>query len=137
MGRIRLLTLFLFLLICPASYGQSLLVHGFSVHTVGEHNNRNFGVGYVTADNIAFGVYKNSEYATSGYIGYRFNFANDFGLVVGGATGYRNRSISPLFMPFVRFPLDWFSIIVGISPYKDTDLGKIGLLVHTAVEYKW
>jgi len=127
---------FLFFLSFPAK-AQSLIVHGLSYHSAGQHNNYNYGIG-VRADNGAvFGVYQNSEYRSTAYVGYKYDFNDYLAITVGGAIGYSNKVITPLLMPTVSIPVGKISFLFGISPFRSLDVDRVGILVHSMIEYRW
>ena len=39
-------------------------------------------------------------------------------------------------MPTISMPFNGFSIVLGVMPYYDPDAKKLGLVVHTMLEFK-
>jgi hypothetical protein len=135
MGRVSLFFLFLFSF-CSSSYAQSFIFNGPSHHSVGQHNNLNYGVSYKTDRNLIFGAFQNSEYRASAHLSYEVQLADSFSIVVGGATGYSGRAVSLVFLPTYRITLDPFAILISSTPFYDTTLNKVGLLFHLMLEFK-
>lgn len=118
------------------SKAQSVIIHGVSHHTVGEHNNNNFGVGYRTVDGAIFGAYHNSEGGGSVYAGYDWKFSDYGGVVFAGALGYKETPIMPLIMPYVSIPIyQHLRINVGVAPVASD--GRTGVLIHSMIEYRF
>lgn len=135
MGRVSLFFLFL-LSFCSSSYAQSFIFHGPSYHSVGQHNNLNYGVSYKTDGNLIFGAFQNSEYRASVHLSYEVPLVENFSVVVGGATGYSGRAVSLVFLPTYRLTVDPFAILLSMTPFYDTTLNKVGLLFHLMLEFR-
>jgi len=86
------------------------------LHTVSYHINReanynetNLGIGvryYTTKDQyIIAGTYKNSEYNQSNYVGYGWEFGDEFklGLSAGLITGYNLGDVLPYIVPVISY----------------------------------
>lgn len=118
------------------AHSQSLIVHGRSYHSVGDHNNANYGVGYRTVDGAVFGAYHNSEGTTAVYAGYDWRYAEYAGIVFAGALGYRDTPVMPMIMPYITLPIiAGVRFNVGASPIVSD--GKTGFLVHSMLEYRF
>jgi hypothetical protein len=127
---------FLLFLSFPAK-AQSLIVHGISYHSAGQHNNNNFGVGFHADNGMVFGVYQNSEYRSTAYVGYKYDFNDYLAVTLGGAVGYSNRFITPLLMPTLSIPFGKLSFIFGVSPFRSLDVNRVGIVIHSMIEYRW
>jgi hypothetical protein len=123
----------------PVAHAQGIVIHGHSYHSVDNdrYNNANYGIGYRTADNVAFGVYRNSEYATTVYAAYVWQPSPYFGIAFGGALGYRETPVMPVFMPTLSLPLGPVVFSVGASPMVSGGSGRMGVVVHSMVEVRW
>lgn len=135
MGRISLLFLFL-LSFCLPSHAQSFIFNGPSYHSIGQHNNLNYGVSYKTDSNLIFGAFQNSEYRASVHLSYEVPLVDSFSIIVGGATGYSGRVVSLVFLPAYRLTVDPFAILLAMTPFYDTTINKVGLLFHLMLEFK-
>lgn len=131
----RWLCVFLFAF-CNPVLGQSAIVHGPSYHTNPGFNNNNYGLGYKTASGFAVGAFKNSEYSNSAYASYDYRLTEYVSVVAGVSTGYKTYPVMPVVMPTASIPFSGFSIVLGVMPYYDPDAKKLGLVVHTMLEFK-
>lgn len=107
---------FLLLSFATAANADELVLHTFSYHyknkyeetyttnyvdengktlysidnvTFRRYNNVNLGIGYKTDNGWIIGTYKNSYSDRSFYVAKEFMFTNNFGIVIGGASGYK------------------------------------------------
>jgi hypothetical protein len=111
---------------------SAVIVHGVSYHSVGEHNNANYGVGYRTDDGFVLGVYRNSEWSTSVYAGYDWRIRDWFGVTFAAAVGYKETPVMPIVMPYVSIPIAGpvrFNVAVGPTVSD----GRVGVLVHSFI----
>lgn len=110
--------------------GQTLVVHGRSYHSVGEHNNANYGLGYRFDSGYVVGAYHNSDGRASVYAGYDWRYNEYASVSVALATGYKY-AVMPIVMPTLSVPL-WTGgprFAVGVAPIKSG--GDLGILVHS------
>lgn len=120
------------LMLClNAASAQGLVIHGPSAHFSGSYNNLNVGVGYLSSDGWAAGLYRNSERATSAYLTRRFQLTDTLSIAVGGATGYRGIVVAPLAAALVTVPLGTARLVFGVMPFYDQ---RLGLVVHSMIE---
>jgi hypothetical protein len=110
----------------------------YDIYTViGHYNNENYGIGYRTDKGVTFGLYKNSYYRLTAYVGKHVAFSKHFGAYVAVGTGYSKVSSYPLMLMgglTVKVPLtEQISIELIGSP----KLGKTDGLLHTTITYKF
>ncbi len=112
-----------------------LIVHGRSYHSVGEHNNANYGLGYRFDSGYVVGYYYNSDRRNSFYAGYNWRFSEYASISVALATGYEY-AVIPIVMPTLHIPLGYrVSLGVGAAPIRSGS--EWGVLVHSMLNFKF
>jgi len=118
---------------------QSLYLHGVSYHSIGNYNNYNYGIGYSTKDNVVMGIYKNSLYTPSAYLGYIWEYNQYVSVVTAAVVGYPNAPVAPMVLLTLKAPLIKDKIYLGASfaPLYSINHGGAGVLGHSTIEYKF
>jgi len=132
----KLLFIFATLLCHANSFAQSLILHGPSYHSLNVVNNSNYGVSFKFPQGFAVGIFRNSEGNISQQVSYEFNYSENLSLLVGGITGYNNIAVAPLVMPVVKLPFESVKVLVGVAPFYDVDVKRVGVLAHLMLEFK-
>lgn len=87
---------------CTDSSAAEIGLHLATAHEKGGYNSITPGL-YIKSENSFYGlntagILRNSIGRTSVYLGYTFDYRN-FGLTIGGITGYPHAIISPILIP--------------------------------------
>jgi hypothetical protein len=125
-------------LVSDLAKADSLIIHGRSHHTVGEYNDNNPGIGYVSDRGYAVGYYRNSERSDTFYVGYKYTYSDKFSVVFAAASGYRNTPVMPIIMP--TYSLNLYKDVyfnLGVAPLFDDTTKKPGILFHTMLEFRF
>lgn len=88
--------------------------------------------GFISCNKFTIGGFANSEYKTSYYLGYLFEY-KDFGLFVGGVSGYSDK-IQPMLIPSYKIPNT--PIRINYLP-QQPDKKKNTQGVHVNLEFKF
>lgn len=158
----RLRALVLLFIACLQAKAGELIIHGPSIHSSNNsdtrifdhqetrdgklydiymvtrrYNNRNYGLGYRTDSGLLIGLYNNSYYKVTAYIGKQVMFTEHLGGFVAVGTGYKSVTrfpLAPLGGLILKVPLtDSVSLdIMGLPK-----LGRIDGLLHATIAYKF
>lgn len=107
---------------CTPAPADELILHGPSYHFHAErgYNNENYGIGYRLDNNVVAGVYHNSLYNPSAYVGYVVELHQRVGILVGAVTGYERRPIWPAALLTINAPLgNRWRLHVNVAPIAD------------------